>query len=246
MSTRAFCSVLALLGTLVCGALLFARSAPSQAANPQSAASVPDLTGVWNRRGSRATGYLAYQLTKDDPPMTPWALEKFKENRPSFGPRASTDPNDPVYSCFLPGLPGVYTHPAPFEIIQTPGRVIIFYEMDDVVRQIWTDGRPHRKLEDADERLWMGDSIGHWEGDTLVVDTTDFNDKTWLDRAGHPHSEELHVIERFRRIDHGNLHIDLRVEDPKAYTEPIVSQLDYELKPGWVIQEHACTEYPKP
>jgi hypothetical protein len=92
----------------------------------------------------------------------------------------------------------------------------------------------------------MGDSIGHWEGDTLVVDTIDFNDKTWLDRAGHPHSEELHVMERIRRMDHDNLRIDLTIEDPKAYTQPITSQLNYQLKPEWSIHEHACTDYPRP
>jgi len=178
--------------------------------------------------------------------MTPWAQERFKANRPSFGPHGVTDPNDPTYNCFLPGFPRIYVHPAPFEIVQTPGRVIMMFEYDAFVRQIWTDGRQHPKNVDPSERLWMGDSIGHWEGDTLVVDTTDFNDKTWLDRAGHPHSEELHVMERIRRMDHNNLRIDLTIEDPKAYTQPITSQLDYRLRPDWKINEHACTDYPKP
>ena len=178
--------------------------------------------------------------------MTPWALEKFKANKPSFGPHSVADTNDPTYDCNLPGIPRIYVHPAPFEIVQTPGRVLMLFEYDAFVRQIWTDGRPHTKDLDPSERLWMGDPIGHWEGDTLVVDTIDFNDKTWLDRAGHPHSEDLHVTERIRRIDHVNLRIDLTIEDPKAYTQPITSQINYQLKPGWSLHEHACTDYPRP
>ena len=89
--------------------------------------------------------------------------------------------------------------------------------------QIFTDGRPHDKTLGP---LWMGDSIGHWEGNTLVVDTVNFNDKTWVDRMGHPHSEALHVIERIRRVNHDQLVDDLTIEDSKAYTKPWTAQLD--------------------
>ena len=249
MSIRTFGLLRVLLAAFAAASFLPAQTAESQQAKAQalgfSPSSSPDLSGVWNRRGSPNTRYLGYAFTKDEPAMTPWAEEKFKANRPSFGPHAVTDTNDPTYSCFLPGIPRIYVHPDPFEIIQTPGRVVMVFEYEDIVRQIWTDGRQHPKL-DPNERLWMGDSIGRWEGDTLVVDTTDFNDKTWLDRAGHPHSEQLHVIERIRRIDHDNLQIDLTIEDPKAYTQPIASQLNYQLKPDWKIMEHACTDYPRP
>jgi hypothetical protein len=246
MSTRAFCSLLALLAVLAPVSFLRGQTAESREAKTVTPGSPPDLSGLWNRRGSPTTRYLGYAFTQDELPMTPWALERFKANRPSFGPHSVTNPNDPTYSCFMPGIPRIYVHPPPFEIIQTPGRVIMMFEYDHFVRQIWTDGRQHLKIEDPSERLWMGDSIGQWEGDTLVVDTTDFNDKTWLDRAGHPHSEELHLIERIRRMDHDNLRIDLTIEDPKAYTRPITSQLNYQLKPDWRILEHACTDYPKP
>jgi hypothetical protein len=244
--TRAFRFLLTFLAALPAVSLLHAQTAEPREAKAQTQASSPDLSGIWNRRGSANTRYLGYAFTKDEPPMTPWALERFKANRPSFGPHGVVDPNDPTYSCFLPGLPRIYVHPPPFEILQMQGRVIMLFEYDSYVRQIWTDGRQHPQNVDPDERLWMGDSIGHWEGDTLVVDTTDFNDKTWLDRAGHPHSEELHVVERIRRIDHDNLRIDLTILDPKAYTQPINSQLNYQLKPDWSIHEHACTDYPKP
>ena len=246
MFTRALVSLVALLAVLTSAPLLRAQTADTREAKAQTPASTPDFSGVWSRRASPNTRYLGYGFTQDELPMTPWALERFKANKPSFGPHGVTDTNDPTYNCFLPGIPRIYVHPTVFEIIHTPGRVIMIFEYDSFVRQIWTDGRQHPKDLDPDERLWMGDPIGHWEGDTLVVDTTDFNDKTWLDRAGHPHSEELHVIERMRRIDHDNLRIDLTIEDPKAYTRPITSQLDYRLRPDWKINEHACTDYPKP
>jgi hypothetical protein len=246
MSIRACCCVLALLAVLAPAPFLRAQTGQSAAAKPQTPDSAADLSGVWNRRGGPNQRYLGYGFTAEELPMTPWALAKYKENKPSFGPRMVVDTNDPTYSCHLPGIPRIYVHPTVFEIIQTPGRVIQMFEYDSFVRQIMTDGRQHLKDLDVTERLWMGDPIGHWEGDTLVVDTTNFNDKTWLDRAGHPHSEELHVTERMRRVDHDNLRIDLTIEDPKAYTAPITSQLNYQLRPGWKLNEHACTDYPRP
>ena len=97
----------------------------------------------------------------------------------------ATESNDPVYDCFPPGTPRVYFHPFPMEIIQLPGRTLILYEYHHSIRQIYTDGRGHRTDLAP---LWMGDSTGYWDGDTLVVETVNFNDKTWLDREGLPHS----------------------------------------------------------
>jgi hypothetical protein len=88
----------------------------------------------------------------------------------------------------------------------------------------------------------MGDSIGRWEGDTLIVDTIGFNDKTWLDRVGHPHSEALHLVERIRRVDRDTLVDDLTIDDPKAYTKPWTGQTTRTLKPGWNIMEYICEE----
>jgi hypothetical protein len=246
VSNRAFLSLFMLLVVLSAASFLHGQTAGPPEAKSKTPAASPDLSGIWNRRGSANTRYLGYGFSKDELPMTPWALERFKANKPSFGPHAVVDTNDPTYGCFLPGIPRIYVHPPPFEIVQTPGRVMMLFEYDSYVRQIWTDGRQHPKDVDPNERLWMGDSIGHWEGETLVVDTTDFNDKTWLDRAGHPHSEELHLTERIRRMDYDNLRIDLTIEDPKAFTQPITSQLSYQLKPDWSLHEHACTDYPRP
>jgi hypothetical protein len=125
------------------------------------------------------------------------------------------------------------------EIFQVPGRVIMLFEFDHHIRQIYTDGRGHNKdLPTA----WMGDSIGKWEGDTLVVDTTNFNDKTWLDRGGHPHSEQLHLIERIHRSDPDLLQIDITIEDPVAYTKPWTAQETFQLRPKWNIMELVCLD----
>ena len=206
----------------------------------------PDLTGVWNMRSTPTTRYLLGTWMADAPPMTPWAQERMKLNKPSFGPNGVADSNDPVnpttgdtIGCFPPGVPRIYLHPFPMEIIQTPGRVLLIYEFNHFVRQIFTDGRKHNTDLGP---TWMGDSIGRWEGDTLVADTIGFNDKTWLDRLGHPHSEEMHVVERFTRVDQNTLKISMTIEDPKAYTKPWTTELMFQLRPGWNITEMVCED----
>ena len=246
MSTYSCPSLGAVLLTFISVSLLCGQSNTSNSAAPQAPGSAPDFSGVWTRRGGTDTRYMIYGFSGDELPMTPWALDRYRANKPSFGPRMVTDTNDPTYDCYLPGIPRIYVHPAAFEFIQTPGRVIQYFEYDGFVRQIWTDGRPHLKIEDSGELLWMGDSIGRWEGDTLVVDTTNFNDKTWLDRAGHPHSDELHLTERIRRVDRNSLQIDMTIEDPKVYTKPIKALINYQLRADWHILEHACTDFPRP
>jgi hypothetical protein len=132
-------------------------------------------------------------------------------------------------------------HPFPIQIVNVPGRgLIILYEYDHLVRHVYTDGRPHNT---ATGPTWMGSSIGKWEGDTLVVDSIGFNDKTWLDRLGHPHSEELHLVERFRRVDANTLEINITIDDPKAYVKPWSVQLSYVLRPPeWRILELVCED----
>ena len=212
----------------------------------QQSSQTPDLTGVWNMQNTPQTRYHAYSFSAQEPSMTPWAEERFKANKPSFGPRAVEDSNDPVnpttvsaVGCFPPGVPRIYLQPFPMEVIQTPGRVILLYEFNHLVRQIFTDGRKHNTDLGP---TWMGDSIGTWEGDTLVVDTIGFNDKTWLDRAGHPHSQDLHVMERIRRPNHDSLQIAVTMEDPKAYSKPWNDTLTYKLQPKWNITEMICED----
>ncbi|MDP8989849.1 MAG: hypothetical protein M3N41_07185 [Acidobacteriota bacterium] len=206
----------------------------------------PDLSGVWTAKNERGARYRSWSFMAEEPPMTPWALEKFKLTKPSFGPRSFKDSNDPVNpttvnstGCFPPGVPRIYLQPFPMEIVQQPNRVLMIYEFDHLIRQIWMDGRAHVKDLPG---TWMGDSIGKWEGDTLVVDTTGFNDKTWLDRAGHPHSEDLHVVERLKRTDAKTLQIDITMDDPMAYTKPWGGQLLYTQRPDWNISELICVD----
>ena len=196
-----------------------------------------DLSGVWVRRYDYR--YQNYAFTAEPPSMTPWATERFEASKPAFGPRAVTvaDTNDPVYQCLPPGTPRIYAHPAPFEIFQASDRVMIVYEFQHLVRNVFTDGREHRQ-----NRLptWMGESIGHWEGDTLVVETVSFNDETWIDRRGVPHSDQLRVVERIRRTDGNELIVDITIEDPVAFTEPWTVRRVFDSV-DWRLEESVCS-----
>ncbi len=199
-----------------------------------------DLTGVWTGRRPADAPYALYAFTDELPPMTEWAMSKYQEAKPTFGPNSVpvAAANDPVYQCFPPGTPRIYFHPFPMEIIQTPDRVVMIFEYDHLIRQIYTDGRDHRTdLAPS----WMGDSTGHWEGDTLVVETINFNDKTWVDRRGIPHSEELRVVEHIRRLDESRLQIDVTIEDPVAFTRSWTGQRLYETV-DWDIEEFVCMD----
>ena len=244
-----------LILTLALGATLaFSRNSPAQSAKPPVAKPRPatasaDLSGVWRRsrrapdKARKYTIYeLAFAITSEKPPMTPWAEEKFNANKPNVGPRSVSisESNDPIMQCAPPGVPRVYLVRAePVEFVQTRDKVLMLFEYDHFVRLIFTDGRAHP----ADPNpSWMGDAIGKWDGDTLVVDTVGFNDKTWLDNDGHPHSEDLRVVERIRRVDHGTLTIDTTIEDPRAYTKPWGGHAIYELKTGWDLGEMICED----
>ena len=176
--------------------------------------------------------------------MTPWGEERFQVASAGMidgrlDRRADTDPI--VTHCAPAGLPRIFLlGRRPFEIIQFPGRVMMLFEWDHWVRQIWMDGREHP--EDPDP-TWMGHSIGWWEGNTLVVDTVGFNDKPWLDHAGHPRSEQLHLVERYQRVDQNTLQLDLTFDDPKAYTKTWTGQRRFGLKPNWEVQEEVFCEH---
>jgi hypothetical protein len=242
MANRSIGLILLLAAVLAFPALMGAQ----QPAAAKATAAVPDLSGVWTMQNGPGARYFGYTFSAQEPSMTPWAEERFKQTKPSFGPRAVEDSNDPVNpttvsatGCFPPGVPRIYLQPFPLEIIQTPGRVLIIYEFSHYIRQIWTDGRKHNTDLGA---TWMGDSIGTWEGDTLVVDTVGFNDKTWLDRGGHPHSDQLHVTERIRRTDPKTLQVAVTMEDPKAYTKPWGGTMTLGLRPTWNISEMICED----
>lgn len=247
------CAAFALFATLGLPCAVRGQTAGSstsaKGAVKTAAASTPDLSGMWRRtrhppdnKRKYTIFEIALSLTNDEPPMTAWGLEKFKAAKPNVGPHAVTiaESNDPTVNCFPPGVPKIYLmRGAPLEILQEPGRVVMYFEYDHFVREIFTDGRQH--TPDLNP-TWMGEALGKWDGDTLVVDTIGFNDKTWLDYSGHPHSDALHVVERIRRIDHSTLVNDITIGDPKAYTKPWVSHMVFDLHPDWKIEETICED----
>jgi hypothetical protein len=243
MRFRVLLSIAAVAAVMGVSLALLAQTSGQPTKGKEEKAPTGDLTGVWSQNMPANTrDYNNFTFFKDEPPMTPWAEAKYKEAKPSFGPHSFpiSETNDPVYhGCYPPGVPRVFLHPLIMEIVQTPARVIFLFEYDQMRRVIYTDGRGH---DPATGPTWMGDSIGRWEGDTLVVDTVNFNDKTWLDRIGHPHSEALHVVEHLRRPDPNSLVDELTMEDPKAYTKPLTAQLFYKLRPKWSVLEQFCED----
>jgi hypothetical protein len=233
----------ALVAALTLSAALLAQSkdrVPAQppATKPQITAAASDISGVWYV----ASGVYEYAaFSKDDPPMTPWGRAQFEAARPSQGAQGVklTETNDRVYKCSPPGVPYIYIQLFPMQVIQTPTEVIELFEYDHTVRYIYVDGRKHPAGLNPS---YNGHSIGHWEGDTLVVDTIGFNGKNWLDRVGHPESNQMHIVERIRRVDAKNLQVDLTFDDMKSYTKPWTAQIGFLLHPDWEIMEHACED----
>lgn len=233
-----------LLASIACSSFLLAHSAtkPEQG-KADTGSHIPEISGVWvQQTGATRPNWVNSQGNRlETLPLTPWGEERFKASRATHGPNAvaSTTSTEPIVKCLPPGVPGIFTVSIyPMEIIQIPGRVIMFFEYGNYVRQIFTDGRKHQSLTPT----WMGDSIGKWEGDTFVVDSTGFNDKTWIDSEGHPHSDALHVVERIRRMDHDHLMDEITVEDPKAYTNTLVTKRIFTFEPDWNIAEFVCED----
>jgi hypothetical protein len=228
---------------------LFCSAAP-RAQNNQRASTQPsaivargadanhDLSGVWNATSGL---YQFAAFSKDEPPMTPWGKEQYGEARPSQGPHGVKldETNDRVYKCAPPGMPYIYIQLFPMQIVQTPREVIEVFEYDHIVRHIYTDGRKHPANF---KPSYNGHSIGHWEGDTLVVDTIGLNGKNWLDRVGHPESTEMHILERIRRADETTLQVDMTFDDPRSYTRPWNAHIVFRLHPDWEILEHICED----
>lgn len=211
----------------------------TSAANDHNAALMKDLSGTWAIRTPPGVGWYNYALIPGEPPMTPWAEERFKGNKPSFGPNQQQDSNDPAYRCFPASAPRMYAGvQAAMQIIQLPDRVLMLDGRN--LRVIYTDGRQHPNLS---KPLWMGHSIGDWDGNTFVIDTVDISDRNWLDRMGHPHSNKLHLIERFQRVDSNTLLLDITIDDPIAYTRIWqATQRTFRLRPNARAGESICED----
>jgi hypothetical protein len=202
------------------------RATPPKGPLPRQANGRPDLTGLWLRQGGTAN--ISQGLPKGETmPLRPETLKRM---------RALMAKDDPQLNCLPLSTPR--GNPYPFRMVETPTHLFIINESMHGYRQVFMDGRTHPADLDP---TWHGHSIGRWEGDTLVVDTVGFNDLTWFDNYGHLHSDKLHTIERFTRLDLGSLRIDITVDDPVAYTRPFTLTFPASLMSG-ELMEYMCEE----
>ncbi len=193
----------------------------------------PDLSGIWNPN-PRFLRNIAADLGNHGVPMRPWAEELF--NVRASGAISHLEPDA---NCLPQGTPKISTAPAPWKLIQYPDYIVILYEAFTQWRQIFMDGRKHPVDPNP---TWFGYSIGHWEGDTLVVESVGFNGRVWLDQLGHPTTEELKVTERFRRKDFGHMEIAVTIDDRAAYTRPWTVTYESTLLVDGELIEFICPE----
>jgi hypothetical protein len=197
------------------------RGVTAAAALPRTSDGKPNLQGIWQVENSANVDLLDHPASHGGRagrsvvdgatiPYQPWAAKKKAEN---YAARATADP---MANCYLPGVPRIMYLDHPFHIFQTRDAVAITFEWSQVFRLIYTNGSKH--VDGLD--FWMGDSRGRWEGDTLVVDVANHNDKTWFDKAGNFHSEQLKVEERFTLENADTLRYDATITDPKVFTRP--------------------------
>jgi hypothetical protein len=232
---------------------------------PKTADGKPDFSGLWEpargaggrggRGGQSMNGTpplpFAIPTSPDDPsvaqffnigagfkdgllPFTPWATQLRAERK------GNNNKDNPDALCEPLGLTQLHMHPQPRKIVQTPREIIVLYEANGNTRQILTDGRPLPNNDPAP--WWYGYSVGHWDGDTLVVETTGFRDDVWLDVEGSPLTSTGKMTERWRRVKFGLMQIDITIEDPKAYTKPFTVRVNHQLMPDTALMEFVCEE----
>jgi hypothetical protein len=222
----------------------------AQARAPRTAGGKPDLSGVWEPEKNRPCPpegcpdlYVGQQFfdigwgLKGTLPYQPWAAEIVKVRT------AQNGKEDPATRCLPAGIVRSHTFPLLKKIVQLPGLIIILSERNTAFRQIFTDGRP--LPVDVDLPSFNGFSSGKWQGDTLVVETTGFNDDVWLDQHGSPLTSEGKITERFRRPSYGQLEIEITVDDKKAYTAPWTVKLNQHIMPDTELLDYICLENEK-
>ena len=202
------------------------------APTPRNADGKPVLAGLWRPAGGPGVGNIARNL-KDPLPFQSWAETLLNERR------ASNSVDDPTARCVVGGVPRSDLVGYPLKILEVPGMVVILYEAVHSYRQIFTDGREHPKDPNP---AWFGYSVGKWDGDVLVVETTGFNDNVWLDNAGTPATEQLRVTEKFVRKNFGSIDIEITIDDPKAYTKPWTVTQSLTFQPDTELLEYICNE----
>jgi hypothetical protein len=196
---------------------------------PRTADGKPDFSGVWSPEHTFIYDISVSLKKGESLPLQPWAAELTQK-------RMSKD--DPEANCLPTGVPR--QNPYPWRIVQIPGYIFFLYEGNiHSYRQIFMDGRKHPADPDPS---WYGHSTGSFDGDTLVIDSVGFNDKFWFDFAGHPHTEQLHVVERFHRPDLTHLDYEATITDPGAYTAPFTMNGHSNLQAGVDLQEYICNE----
>lgn len=208
-----------------------------------------DLSGIWLSERPKGTpggieGIVAPKyminimadLKPGEAPLQPWAEALFKQRG------ANLLRDNPMIRCLPAGVPRLDAYTHPYKIVQTPELIVVLYESQTTFRQIFVDGRA---LPKDPEPSWMGYSVGRWDGDVLVVETAGFNDQTWLDGLGHPHTEAMRLTERFRRVNLGRMDIEIVIDDPKAYTRPLQYTQPQVLLPDTELLEYICNENAK-
>jgi hypothetical protein len=204
---------------------------PPAGPTPRTPSGKVDFSGVWHR------AYVP-DMTKDgkdqkgtpELPFTPWGAAEWKAYDAAEGDYAG--------ACLPFGMTRSINTPEPIQIMQSDRYFAFLFEQNSWYTVVPIDGRSHRKGIPT----WFGDSVGYWEGDTLVIDTVNFNGKTRLDTVGHPHSDQLHLIQRFSRTDLGHIAYEMIVDDPKTFTKPWKNTRTFTLRPDWEMMEYSCEE----
>jgi hypothetical protein len=227
-------SLLAVLATVVVLQVVVAAQRdyqPPAGPTPRLPSGKVDFSGVW------AKPYVP-DMTKDAAgqkgtavlPFTPWGEAEWKKYDAANG--------DYTGACLPFGMTRSVNTPEPMQIMQSDKYFAFLFEQNSWFAVVPIDGREHRKGIPT----WFGDSVGHWEGDTLVIDTINFNGRTRLDTIGHPHSDQLHLVQRFSRPDLGHITYEVIVEDPKTFTKPFNNIRTFTLRPDWEMMEYSCEE----
>ncbi len=254
MRYRSMTSLLLVITTLSFGVVAFAQKASNwggQADGPVPKLPPPDpnvsfnprdFSGVWETNHQSTNGYRGMTDEAGIPPRTPWAEQVFRsritgrptKEKPGLPPALG---NDPIMSCNPYGIPRLLFYTNPLEFFHTPDRILMLFEWQRATREIWMDGR--QLPVDPDPR-WMGYSVGRWEGDTLVVDTSGFDDRAWLDQYGNVYSADMRFQERWKRTGRDTLEVVYRLEDPKSYTRPWVSTTKAFRRSAHELREELC------
>jgi hypothetical protein len=226
------------MSAAVAGAMLAGSAAWAQKYTAPRAPwdnSHPDLSGIWQAKPNVGDDIEKYIV--GGPKKIPYLPGKADQVKTNFTNRAK---EDPVNKCYMPGVPRLMYMNYPLQIFQSPKYIVVVSEYSHTDRPIYMDGSPHVDYLP----FWMGDSRGHWDGDTLVVDVLSFNDQTWLDKAGNYHSDQLHVVERYTRTGPTTLDYEATISDPKVFSKEwkIKVPLTLDTKPNARLMEYECQD----